>query len=297
MFIESAISITLVRPDATTTLELSSGRALVGSGAHCDVRLAPDEAAMEHLLIEARDEQIFVEVRNLEPACRLNGAPFLGGFLPVEAPLELGALVLKVKLEERQEGAASKPSTGNKSQTHPAVQALGLVAVAVGLFYAIEAPEVSESVFDAAMTPPALFADLGKATCPQADPEAAASLAHQERVAAENKAERSPFYPGDGLAAVALYERARVCHLAAGEKQAADESAAASARLRTQLSDELHVRHVRLERFLAQSKFDDVAREARLLSELVPDFGSPYAQWLSAVRREVAVRKNQGKGS
>jgi hypothetical protein len=296
MFTENALSVTVERNGVATTLDLPSDRVIVGSGAHCDVRLAPDEAALEQLVLEARDEQIFVEVRNLTPACRVQGALFLGGFLPQGEALVLGPLSLSAKLIAPQQAATTAQVARNQSQTHPAIQALGLVGVAVGMFYALQTTEQEKSVLATVIEPPLLFAEAGAAKCPQQDAEAALSFAQQERAAGDAKAERSPFYPGDGLAAVSSYERARVCFAVAGEKRAAQEAASASERLRQQLADELHMRHVRLERFLAQNKFDDVSREVVLLAELVPDHSHPYAQWLSAVRREVAVRNNQKGG-
>ena len=54
MFTEGALRIELHRGSKITALEIQAERALIGSGAHCDVRLAPDEAAIEQLSLRYR---------------------------------------------------------------------------------------------------------------------------------------------------------------------------------------------------------------------------------------------------
>jgi hypothetical protein len=293
MFTENALRIELHRRGVIQVLEVQADRALLGSGAHCDLRLAPDEAAVEQLTIEARDEQVYATVRALEPACRLNGAPFLEGRLSPDSLLELGGVTLRVTLAELKD--AARPAKKASSQTHPAVQGLGLVAVAAGLYYVLDKPVEQASALAQTVNPPALFA-AAQPRCPQGDAEAARSLADQEREDAESKAERAPFYPSDGLHAVHLYERSAACHEQAGDGEAARDARDAAARLKRQLEDELHVRHLRLERFLVQAKYDEVWRELQMVSEFVADKSHPYAHWLSAVKREIEVRNQVRKG-
>src|SRR5688572_25664833 len=100
MFSENALRIELHRRGAVQVLDVQADRALVGSGAHCDLRLSPDEAAVEQLTIEARDDEVYAKVRALEPACRLNGAPFLEGRLTPDSMLELSGVALRVTLAE-----------------------------------------------------------------------------------------------------------------------------------------------------------------------------------------------------
>jgi hypothetical protein len=293
MFAESALRIELHRRGAIEVLEIQADRALLGSGAHCDLRLAPDEAAVEQLTIEARDEEVYATVRALEPACRLNGAPFLEGRLSPDSLLELGGVTLRVTIAELKD-AAQPAKKKASSQTHPAVQALGLLGVAAGLYYVLDKPVVEQSALAQPVSPPALFAEPAQ-RCPQRDAEAARSLAEQERADAESKAERAPFYPSDGLTAVQLYERSAACHEQVGDAQAAREARDAAAVLKRQLGDELHIRHVRLERFLAQAKYDEVWREVQMVSEFVRDKSHPYAHWLSAVKREIAIHNHVQK--
>jgi hypothetical protein len=293
MLKESALRIELHRRAKLEVLELQTDRALVGSGAHCDVRLAPDEAAVEQLLVEARDEEVFVKVYSFDPPCRLNGAPFLEGRLPPDALIEFGPVALCVRLTELSQSAQPAQKAG--SSTHPAVQALGLLGLAFGFYFVLNKAPPPDSALDSAASPPELFAERPR-ECPHDDVAAARSLAQQDHVDAENRRERSPFYPRDGLAAVPLYERAAACYERAGERDAARDVRDAAAALRRRIADEFHVRQVRIERFIAQEKYAELRREVLLAAEFVQDPAHPYAHWLSALARETEVRA-QARGN
>jgi hypothetical protein len=292
MLKESALKIELHRRGKVEQLELQTDRALVGSGAHCDVRLAPDEAAVEQLVVESRDDEVFVRVYSFDPPCRLNGAPFLEGRLSPDSLIEFGPVALRVELTELSQGV--KPAQQAAAGTHPAIQALALVGLALGFYFVLNRMPPPESALSSAEQPPALFAEQPR-ECPHSDLEAARSLAEQDHLDADNRRERSPFYPRDGLLAVPLYERAAACYARVGEAAAASEARTAAAALRTRMSDEFHVRQVRIERFIAQEKLDALRREVLLAAEFVEDKSHPYAHWLSALGREAEVR-TQARG-
>jgi hypothetical protein len=292
MLKESALKIELHRRGKVELLELQTDRALVGSGAHCDVRLAPDEAAVEQLAVESRDDEVFVRVYAFDPPCRLNGAPFLEGRLSPDALIEFGPVALCVRLTELSQGA--RPAEKTASGTHPAVQALALVALAFGFYFVLNRMPAPDSALSSAEQPPALFTAQPPG-CPQADLEAARSLAEQDHQDADNRRERSPFYPRDGLSAVPLYERATACYERAGEHEAARETREAAKSLKQRMADEFHVRQVRIERFIAQEKLDALRHEVLLTAEFVQDKSHPYAHWLSALAREADVR-TQARG-
>jgi hypothetical protein len=290
MLNESALRIELHRRGKLEVLEVQADRALVGSGAHCDVRLAPDEAAVEQLVVEARDEAIMVKVVSFEPPCLLNGAPFLETRLSPDALIEMGQVALSVRLTTPTQ--TQKPASSAKSQTHPAVQALGVVGLIAGFYLVLNKPPGMRSALDSTATPPRLFQGVA-AGCPHSDAEAARSLAGEALHDAENKRERSPFYPRDALAAVPLYERAAACFAQVGETQLAQEARQAAVALRERTADEQHVRHVRIERFIAQQKYDALRHEVLLAAELVPDATHPYGAWLSALTRETEMQSAQ----
>lgn len=288
MLQQTALKIELHRRGKVQTFEIHAERALVGSGSHCDLRLHPDEAAVEQLALEVRDESVHAEALAFEPACLWNGAPFFGGKLTPDGLLELGSgAALRVDLTE---ASANKARPSASGQTHPAVQGLGLLMVAGGLFFVLRTPEVEPSALTASVNPPPL--PLVQASCPHEDPSQAAAAAAQALVDAENKRERSPFVASDGLRAVELYARAAACLRVAADEQAARTADKAASTLRERLADELHVRHVRIERLLAQAKYTNMRLEVRNVKELVADRNHPYASWLSRVEREAELRNN-----
>lgn len=292
MLKESALRLEVHRGGKVDVLEVHADRALVGSGAHCDVRLMPDEAAVEQLLVETRDDDVFVRLLSFDVPCLVNGAPFLEGRISPDALIELGAVALRVRPCELAQAPA--PRRARSSSTHPALQALALAGLGVGFFVVLSGRPHVESALEDTHEPPAVALEE-EGACPQTDPESARSLAEQAQEDADNKRERSPFYPRDGLLAVPLYLRAAACFAQVGEHGAAEESRAAATRLRERLSDELRVRHVRIERFIAQERYDALRKEVAHALALVDDRASPYASWLSALARETEVRTNSGK--
>lgn len=281
MFTEGALRIEIHRGKKLTALEIQAERALIGSGAHCDVRLAPDEAAIEQLAIETLDEEVHVRVLALDRRCLLNGAPFLEGRLQPTSMLELGNVFICAKFIARQ---ATETKKRGKSATPPAFQAVALAGLAVGFYYVLNDPSGSAAARRVAPSPPSLA--MTDEPCPQEDPVTASSLAVETLFAAENKRERAPFYPSDGLAAMRMFARAGSCYERAGNEPAAHDAREAAAQLQRRLSDELHVRHVRLERLLAQQKYAEAKREGQLIAEFIADPTHEYNQWLSAVVRE-----------
>lgn len=290
MFSEGALRIEVHRGGKVAVLDVQSDRALIGSGAHCDVRLAPDEAAIEQLAVEALDEAVHVRVLALQRPCLLNGAPFIEGRIPETATLELGGVLIRLKFVA---GEVKAERRSGQSSTPPALQALALVGLAVGFYFVLGSRGLEGSALGSAVVEPPPLA-LDEERCPQTDRAAALVLADESLLAAEAKQERAPFYARDGIAAVRLFQRAGACYQLAGDGRAADEARAGAAALHGRLSDELHVRHVRLERLLAERRYADAKRESQLIAEYVADPATPYGQWLSAVVREGELQAKQG---
>jgi hypothetical protein len=293
MFTEGALRIEVHRGTKVTVLDVQSDRALIGSGAHCDVRLAPDEAAIEQLTVETIDEGVYAKTVAIDRPCLLNGAPFLEGRVPPTAMLELGPVLLCVKYAPRE--GQEKKKKASKSATPAGVQALALVGLAVGFYYVLGNSANGTILGEfGVVSPPTLR--VTAEPCPQADPVSAHSIAEESLAAAEMKRERAPFYPSDGLSAVRLFRRAAGCLRGASAEAAARDAEDAADRLQQRLADELHVRHVRLERMLAEQKFAEAKREGTLITQFIADPTNAYSQWLSAVVREGELQaKQQGK--
>src|ERR1700759_4935378 len=104
MFSEGALRIELHRGSKVSVLDVQYDRALIGSGAHCDVRLAPDEAANEQLVVELiGDDEVYAQAKSLDRPCLLNGAPFLEGRLLPTSMLELGSVAICVQRSAKHE--------------------------------------------------------------------------------------------------------------------------------------------------------------------------------------------------
>jgi hypothetical protein len=290
MFAQGGLRIELHRGHKLSVFEVNYDRALIGSGAHCDVRLAPDEAAVEHLVVQlVGDDEVFAEAKALEPVCLLNGAPFLEGRLVATSLLELGGVALRVLRTNREEPAAVRKAGTSKSATSPAIQALGLLGVCLGLYVVLSKPGLGDAGVATGIEPPPLAASTPE-TCAEHDVRSAAALAAQAENEAESKHERAPFYPGAGAEAVAWYERAAGCYTTAGQPDRAAEAHTAAARLQSEIANEIHLRHVRLERYLTRGEYSEARHQATVLAELVVDKNGAYARWLSAVRREGELR-------
>ena len=57
-------------------LSIESERVLIGSGAHCEIRLPLAEARVEHVLVELGPAGVFARALNFEPPPTINNVPF-----------------------------------------------------------------------------------------------------------------------------------------------------------------------------------------------------------------------------
>jgi len=292
---QTGLRIELHQGNKRSVFEIDDDRALIGSGAHCDVRLGPDEAANEHLSIQVIDDDIYVEAKALNPVCTLNGAPFLEGRVIDTSVLELGGVALRV-LRSAGERRVGIGQGQRKSATSPLVQVLGLVGIGVGLYSVLTHPDLGDSAVNRTVNPPPLAA-VKPEPCATRDPREARALAEQAEIEADSQRERSPFYQPAALGALNLFERAAGCYEAARDTQSAEDALKAAEELRTRVSDDVHIRHVRLGRFISRKDYAAVNHEATLLAGLIDDKVGPYGRWLSAVRRESELAdKGKGKG-
>jgi hypothetical protein len=280
------IAISVERRKKLEHYELIAGDIRVGSAAHCDVRLAPDEAAAEQLSIEACATG--VRVRNLDPEARealparLDGAPLGEAVVSEGATIELGPVLLTLQLL----AAAEPPKDAGKSLLRRVRQAASLIGVGVS-YYLVLHQEPRASAFDRALTPPQLFAALSQTSCRYADPPTAEALADQQLRAADGKRERSPYSMEDGIQAVPLYAEAAACYRTAGKSEPAAESLGAAQALAGQLQDDLHAHQVRLEWALGRKRYETAAQELVALRALTAGRNDAHAQWLAALAREL----------
>lgn len=278
------LSLVVERGGKTASYEVHGGVALVGSGSHCDVRLLPEDAAVEQLRVELREGEIFAEALAFEPQCRFGGTPFRHGVLQAGSVLELGSATLSVRLSQNE---GRKKRSGSDGWPAP-VRIACMAAIGAGLFVTLKAKPVV-SLLDQTVEHPALFGEpIGACTAPTGSEIAF----HASRLIREAnlQSERAPFYPRDGVTAVARYEEAAACLEREGRAREAKSATHAATALRASLSDQFHTRHVRLERFLSIKKYDAAQREVHVLQDFLNRREGPYAQWLAAVQRELNMR-------
>jgi hypothetical protein len=260
--------------------ELEAGNLRVGSAAHCDVRLGPDEAAGEQLLLAPHARGIQVRALVSEPATYLDGQLLSEAVVDSAATLEIGSVTLTLQLLAKRQ-----PRDEHAALLKTARQVGLLLAVGVAYYAVLHEPPV-QSAFHSSVKPPELFA-LGQGQCRYRDPEAARVFAQEQRATADGKRERSPFSKRDGVLAVPLYDSAAACFRAAGDRQSAHDVAKAAQRLAAELQEELHAHQVLLEWFLGRARYLAAAQEVLLLRELVAGREDRYTHWLSAVAREL----------
>lgn len=287
------LTLDIERAGKTLTFEAASGAMLVGSGSHCDVRLLPEEAAVEQLLIEQRGERVYVRALSRDGALRFERAAFEEGELGSGSRLTLGELQLRVGVRTRQ---ARSAKAGESPVQTMITRALLMVGIAVGAYHVLY-PAADGGVLQSAVAAPPLFGTADRRTCNVQDERDAAYQAERWALEASLKRERAPFYPKDGVASVSLYEAAEACFQKAGRPADADHIRDTVAALRGSLQDEFHVRQVRLERFLQREKHEHAQREAAVLLTFVAHQDGDYVQWLGAVQRELNARFASAVGS
>ena len=268
------------RRESTTAQAL---RIVIGSGAHCDVRLAPDQAAFEHVAIEDHPAGPLVRSLAMSPAVVLDGAPLTTHALGVSALLSIGA----TRIEIKRAALALVPqgsSLGAKMIAKLAVVALLAVAVFAASQIKREQPLVAPPKM------PELFAKA-VTDCPRTDPAEARVLGDDNRALGDGARERSPFDPREARSAVRSYELAAVCYRRAGIAEAAEESSSNAKRMREETTLDFRARRVRLERVLLVSDFEIAAQDVAVLRALTEGQQGEYTRWLASVTQDIKNQK------
>lgn len=272
-------------------LAVDAERVLVGTGAHCEIRLPQGLAALEQLVIEPRAGGVFAEARALDPMPTLNGTPFTQGRLLPDAVIGIGPLSLQVQLLEIERGATARKESAER--TSPIIYAAALLGFPLCLYIILH--KRPETTLRAPTKPPALWAEAPPA-CPQADSAPALAFAEQQLNAAESKEERSPFYPEDGVSAVKDFLLASTCFRAADSPEEAGDAEQAALSLKKRVADDFHIHQVRLERALSTKNYESARVEVRILRAFLGGALSDYATWLSVLDRQIQIEFSTKKG-
>lgn len=283
-------------------MAIDSDRVMIGSGAHCEIRLPLDQAKSEHVALTVAGNAVRAEARAFEPPATVNGVPLSQGILQSGAVLGVGQTQIMVEVAELALGTGQAVANKNQEKTSPVTLVAGgilLVAAAGLMFYptgdssdTLSLPKVPEL-----WGPP-------ETACPQKSREGAAQYARDHRLIADGKRERRPFRVQDGVAAVPEYERSAACFRVAGEAALADESNAIAKRLRATIAEDYRTHQVRLEYTTSRKFLLEAQHEVHVLLDMLdgrsddekrksPEFATYLSQLDRSLRLKIATEKKQ----
>lgn len=266
---------------------IDSQRALVGSGAHCDVCLPPGLAATEHVELLLDAEGVLAHCQATEPLATIGGNPFRRQRLEPGASIAIGEVVLTVELE-RVASAAIKRKGGLGPM---GTLCLAIIVPVVG-YMAFDDSDEDEST---AIPPqPTLFASSAP-RCPARDPDSARAAAMEHHVQAEARRERRRFAAREGVDAVGLYQEAAECFRAGGDPASADEARAVGVALKSKVEEDYRGHQIRLEHALSVEEVDTAVREVKILRAYTQPLTGRYVNWLQGTERSLLMRKNKPK--
>ncbi len=276
----------LAMPDGRQyALVIDARRALIGSGAHCEVRLDQDVASPEHIEAVLDNGIIHLRALSAEPVALMNGVGFSQGAWPPGGILSIGLVRI---------AAETVDLSDKKKRTNPfLLLALVPVFAVVGVLAYLQARPDPPVVFPPA---PPLF-DAPITRCPQPDKETIVPFAEERRRLALAERERSPFAVRDALDAVPNFEVAAACFRAVGDSEDADANSAAAALLRRREEEEYRVRRVRLEHDFLEGDIDGMDNETRFLGPMTAHRSGPYVDFLQEIIRRVKIQKGKPKSS
>lgn len=288
-----ALHLDVQRSEGTyEALTVAAPTILVGTAAHCDVRLGGTRSALEYVSIEHDGGVIFAHARRDTTPVSVNGQP-----LPRERT-RIGREAVFVVAETRIVAKVIEIAPADKNhhwKRRFASAAVGLVLAALPslVYAALHNPD------EAPIGPPPnevtpLFDRLTN-RCPATAPDQALALATNARALAELQREQHPFAVRDGLAAVGSFDVASACFR--DVRREAESRAAASARdaLRARIEADYRVHRVRLEHAIDENDKKTAIREIRVLKSLTAGHKGAYVEWLDMVDRRIGQAANEAQ--
>lgn len=272
-------------------LSVEAERVLIGSGAHCEIRLPVDQARVEHVLIELGAAGVFARALSFEPAPTINNVPFTQAPVPPGSILGVGGCQIYIEIAE---GQAVTPNKVKKSESSPiTLLAATLIIAAGGYMLFTDDPNDVTSKPPPKQTPELWDAPI--TACPYGDRNQATAFARERMQLADAKRERRPFHVQDGVQAVPIYESAAACFRAGGDPGSgtlADESAKF---LRRDIMDDFRTRRVRLEHALTIEDYVSAQKEVRVLLQFTEGKSGDYVTWLSNLDRKLRLKADAKK--
>lgn len=282
-------------PDGRTEqLVVDADTVLVGSGAHCEVRLPAEHAALEHVALSLVAGGVHAQARSLSPHPTINGAGFVQTPVLPDSVIGVGGMqlwVTTVDLQERQQQVIRK----KKQTTSPLTYVAAIVGLPLAAYMILAEPSKDRTQMVQG-TPPALWGDPVN-TCPQSSHDAALAVALDKYSVASGKRERRPFHVEDGVAAVPLFETASACFRVAGQTAAATEAQKAAQDLRSKINEDYRAHQVRLEHALTVQDWATAQQEVSVLRAFTEGKQGQYVVWLSNLARRLELKLGRKEGS
>ncbi|AKU94072.1 hypothetical protein AKJ09_00736 [Labilithrix luteola] len=270
-------------------LVVESEQVIIGSGAHCEIRLPPEQARVEHVIVRASAAGIRAIARSLDPAPTLNGVDFVDAPILDGSVLRVGAVELEVAGLVLSAGPEQAKNNPNAPRPFVLVFALaGLAACAMMIL-----GQRSSGGVTAEPKVPDLWT-AGEATCPEGGAQAQA-LARTKLAAADGKRERAPFHVQDGVAAVPLYQVAVACFRASGDEPTANEIASDGQKLKREVALEFRIHRVRLQHAFTVKDWKTAQREVKVLLAYTEGLKAEYVTWLSNWDRKLELEYGKKK--
>jgi hypothetical protein len=282
------LQISLLHPDGRSEqIIIDADSVVVGSGAHCEVRLPPEHAAIEHVVLSLVGGAVHAQARSLDPHPTINGAGFVRTPVLPDSLLGVGPVQIRVAVVRLADQAKVIHKKAQKMS--PLTYLLVIVGLPFSGYVILTSDPATDPPQQAPGSPPALWGEPTKA-CPQGAHEAALAIALEKMTLASSKRERRPFSVEDGVAAVPLFETAAVCFAVAGQGGAAAEATRSAADLRSKVNDDYRVHSVRLDHALTVQDWATAQKEVKVLRAFTEGRQAPYVVWLSNLDRQIALR-------
>lgn len=275
----------------TEELRIDAERAQIGSGAHCEIRLPLDQAAVEHVAVQLTPAGVFAEARNFQPPPMINGSPFTRTQVMPGSVIAVGYTQILVTAVEVVGGAEAVRQKEQK--TSPITLLLALIVMPLALYIIFQDPP-DDGVGSAPKEVPELWGPpSGK--CSQASREGALAKGMEQYSKAASKQERRPFYIPDGVQAVPLYEEAAACFQTGGDVEKAKQINLVASKLRADIAEDFRTHRVRLEHALATDRYETAQREVRVLLAFLQGKEGEYVDYLSSLDRRLRLKYGDQK--
>ena len=265
---------------AELVIEVLADRILLGSGAHCDIKLPLEGAAWEHVVVTQEGGSVVARVVPNDMTAVFDGEARREAHLVAGSSMKIDAVVVFLR-----DITSTEVKKKRVSPLRTFVMVVGGLAAAAAIFVLRSA--------SANGTPPAPRAPdpIGHETAVCPEKQGALPLAHQKLALARTKRERFRFYPRDGVDAVAHYEAAAACFEAAKDHARGEGTLEEAKSLQTAVRDDFHASRVRLERALVRKDARTALAQVKFQRELLQGSADAdaYVTWLAVLQSKLEV--------